>query len=152
MVPAERIELPTFGLQNRCTTAVLRRHLRCCESLYSARLEHSSIVWPYDGPDDRAFIRWPTFPLRPIRFFQSPQIWNCHLMARIVDENSMDCPGFPILCFFLGVTCLHERHTHDAAVSEQSDLSAAACFGRATAKPSNRSMPWRASISVEWDE
>ena len=26
MVPAERIELPTFGLQNRCTTAVLRRH------------------------------------------------------------------------------------------------------------------------------
>ena len=27
MVPAERIELPTFGLQNRCTTAVLRRHL-----------------------------------------------------------------------------------------------------------------------------
>ena len=25
MVPAERIELPTFGLQNRCTTAVLRR-------------------------------------------------------------------------------------------------------------------------------
>jgi hypothetical protein len=24
-VPAERIELPTFGLQNRCTTAVLRR-------------------------------------------------------------------------------------------------------------------------------
>jgi hypothetical protein len=27
MVPTERIELPTFGLQNRCTTAVLRRHL-----------------------------------------------------------------------------------------------------------------------------
>ena len=25
LVPAERIELPTFGLQNRCTTAVLRR-------------------------------------------------------------------------------------------------------------------------------
>jgi hypothetical protein len=25
VVPAERIELPTFGLQNRCTTAVLRR-------------------------------------------------------------------------------------------------------------------------------
>src|SRR5690606_19066368 len=25
MVPAERFELPTFGLQNRCTTAVLRR-------------------------------------------------------------------------------------------------------------------------------
>jgi hypothetical protein len=75
-----------------------------------------------------------------------------HGNSGIVDENSMDCPGFPILCFFLGVTCLHERHTHDAAVSEQSDLSAAACFGRATAKPSNRSMPWRASISVEWDE
>ena len=28
MVPAERIELPTFGLQNRCTTAVLRRPRR----------------------------------------------------------------------------------------------------------------------------
>ena len=25
MVPVERIELPTFGLQNRCTTAVLHR-------------------------------------------------------------------------------------------------------------------------------
>ena len=25
LVPTERIELPTFGLQNRCTTAVLRR-------------------------------------------------------------------------------------------------------------------------------
>jgi hypothetical protein len=24
-VPVERIELPTFGLQNRCTTAVLHR-------------------------------------------------------------------------------------------------------------------------------
>jgi hypothetical protein len=34
MVPAERIELPTFGLQNRCTTAVLRRlrlSLSCLE-------------------------------------------------------------------------------------------------------------------------
>ena len=26
VVPVERIELPTFGLQNRCTTAVLHRH------------------------------------------------------------------------------------------------------------------------------
>jgi hypothetical protein len=25
MVPAERIELPTFGLQNRCSTTELRR-------------------------------------------------------------------------------------------------------------------------------
>jgi hypothetical protein len=25
VVPVERIELPTFGLQNRCTTAVLHR-------------------------------------------------------------------------------------------------------------------------------
>ena len=24
MVPSERFELPTFGLQNRCTTTVLR--------------------------------------------------------------------------------------------------------------------------------
>jgi hypothetical protein len=28
MVPVERIELPTFGLQNRCSTAELNR-LRC---------------------------------------------------------------------------------------------------------------------------
>jgi hypothetical protein len=28
MVPVERIELPTFGLQNRCTTAVLHRRTR----------------------------------------------------------------------------------------------------------------------------
>ena len=35
MVPAERIELPTFGLQNRCTTAVLRRRLGV--SYYSGR-------------------------------------------------------------------------------------------------------------------
>ena len=26
MVPTERIELPTNGLQNRCSTAELRRH------------------------------------------------------------------------------------------------------------------------------
>jgi hypothetical protein len=25
-VPVERIELPTFGLQNRCSTAELNRH------------------------------------------------------------------------------------------------------------------------------
>ena len=28
LVPVERIELPTFGLQNRCTTAVLHRRTR----------------------------------------------------------------------------------------------------------------------------
>ena len=136
-MPAERIELPTFGLQNRCTTAVLRRHLRCCESLYSARLEHSSIVWPHDGPDDKAFIRWQTFSAAPNPFLPvaTGSELAPHGNSGIVDENSMDCPGFPILCFFLGVTCLHERHTHDTAVSEQSGLSAAACFGRATAKP-----------------
>jgi hypothetical protein len=27
VVPVERIELPTFGLQNRCSTAELNRHL-----------------------------------------------------------------------------------------------------------------------------
>jgi hypothetical protein len=26
LVPVERIELPTFGLQNRCSTAELNRH------------------------------------------------------------------------------------------------------------------------------
>ena len=28
VVPVERLELPTFGLQNRCTTTVLHRRLR----------------------------------------------------------------------------------------------------------------------------
>jgi hypothetical protein len=30
LVPAERIELPTFGLQNRCSTAELSRLKPCC--------------------------------------------------------------------------------------------------------------------------
>jgi hypothetical protein len=34
LVPVERIELPTFGLQNRCTTAVL--HRRAARSLAAA--------------------------------------------------------------------------------------------------------------------
>jgi hypothetical protein len=40
MVPVERIELPTFGLQNHCTTAVLHRRtkkFRPCYSLIRAR-------------------------------------------------------------------------------------------------------------------
>jgi hypothetical protein len=32
MVPAERIELPTFGLQNRCSTAELCRRLKGLKS------------------------------------------------------------------------------------------------------------------------
>ena len=28
LVPAERFELPTYGLQNRCTTTVLSRHIQ----------------------------------------------------------------------------------------------------------------------------
>ena len=38
MVPAERIELPTFGLQNRCTTAVLRRRGEVDFTEYKNRL------------------------------------------------------------------------------------------------------------------
>ena len=30
MVPAEGIEPPTFGLQNRCSTAELSRRLKTC--------------------------------------------------------------------------------------------------------------------------
>jgi hypothetical protein len=33
MVPVERIELPTFGLQNRCSTAELNRHCRTAISV-----------------------------------------------------------------------------------------------------------------------
>ncbi len=37
MVPAERIELPTFGLQNRCSTAELCRHT-WARGLYTAAI------------------------------------------------------------------------------------------------------------------
>jgi hypothetical protein len=33
VVPVERIELPTFGLQNRCSTAELNRQMRECEKI-----------------------------------------------------------------------------------------------------------------------
>jgi hypothetical protein len=45
MVPDERIELPTFGLQNRCTTAVLIR--RNCSRLTMDRrvpIERQTLV------------------------------------------------------------------------------------------------------------
>ena len=35
MVPVERIELPTFGLQNRCSTAELNRHPIDCICLFA---------------------------------------------------------------------------------------------------------------------
>ena len=49
-MPVERIELPTFGLQNRCSTAELNRRLRdhgpprkyCAEPLISRRLEYQT--------------------------------------------------------------------------------------------------------------
>src|SRR5262245_14087268 len=34
MVPGERIELPTNGLQNRCSTAELTRQLVGCQAVY----------------------------------------------------------------------------------------------------------------------
>jgi hypothetical protein len=34
MVPVERIELPTFGLQNRCSTAELNRQIEGAIKLY----------------------------------------------------------------------------------------------------------------------
>ena len=38
VVPVERIELPTFGLQNRCSTAELNRHLVDVSISYEYRL------------------------------------------------------------------------------------------------------------------
>jgi hypothetical protein len=37
MVPVERIELPTFGLQNRCSTAELNRQLEAIADLQKQR-------------------------------------------------------------------------------------------------------------------
>jgi hypothetical protein len=38
-VPVERIELPTFGLQNRCSTAELNRHLGSDKTLLYRRYQ-----------------------------------------------------------------------------------------------------------------
>jgi hypothetical protein len=44
MVPVERIELPTFGLQNRCSTAELNR-LKAIDRIVST----DGICMPHDG-------------------------------------------------------------------------------------------------------
>jgi hypothetical protein len=45
MVPTERIELPTNGLQNRCSTAELRRRSRLFngENLHNQRTDRSKM-------------------------------------------------------------------------------------------------------------
>jgi hypothetical protein len=50
-VPVERIELPTFGLQNRCSTAELNRQIlgssiRCHYQLTNI-LATLALSWPY---------------------------------------------------------------------------------------------------------
>ena len=62
MVPAERIELPTFGLQNRCTTAVLRRRCwlvgqKAADEIFSTG--NISKVVPVIGFDDKALTFGP---------------------------------------------------------------------------------------------
>jgi hypothetical protein len=76
LVPAERIELPTFGLQNRCTTAVLRRRDHRCRQSFSAvdgspasraasgaastvrRSRHLRSVGPLEHLADSRSLRW----------------------------------------------------------------------------------------------
>ena len=52
MVPVERIELPTFGLQNRCSTAELNR-----QSL-------KQFGWPNLHPAVRSALEYQTCPQR----------------------------------------------------------------------------------------
>ena len=47
MVPVERIELPTFGLQNRCSTAELNR-LKAIDRI-DAAVAADRICMPHDG-------------------------------------------------------------------------------------------------------
>jgi hypothetical protein len=47
-VPVERIELPTFGLQNRCSTAELNR-LKAIDRIDVGKLAADRIWMPRDG-------------------------------------------------------------------------------------------------------
>jgi hypothetical protein len=47
-VPVERIELPTFGLQNRCSTAELNR-LKAIDRIDVGKLAADRIRMPRDG-------------------------------------------------------------------------------------------------------
>jgi hypothetical protein len=48
VVPVERIELPTFGLQNRCSTAELNR-LQAIDRIDVGSIAADSIWMPHDG-------------------------------------------------------------------------------------------------------
>jgi hypothetical protein len=48
MVPVERIELPTFGLQNRCSTAELNR-LKAIDRIDVQNISGGRIRMPRDG-------------------------------------------------------------------------------------------------------
>ena len=48
MVPVERIELPTFGLQNRCSTAELNR-LKAIDRIDVGSIGADRIWMPHDG-------------------------------------------------------------------------------------------------------
>jgi hypothetical protein len=49
MVPVERIELPTFGLQNHCSTAELNR-LKAIDRIDAGGIAADRILMPHDGP------------------------------------------------------------------------------------------------------
>ena len=49
MVPVERIELPTFGLQNRCSTAELNR-LKAIDRIDAGSIAADRIRMPRNGP------------------------------------------------------------------------------------------------------
>jgi hypothetical protein len=48
LVPVERIELPTFGLQNRCSTAELNR-LQAIDRIDVGSIAADRIRMPHDG-------------------------------------------------------------------------------------------------------
>jgi hypothetical protein len=58
VVPVERIELPTFGLQNRCSTAELNR-LKAIDRIGVGdriRMPHDGCLWPQAGPRQPAHV------------------------------------------------------------------------------------------------
>jgi len=73
-VPVERIELPTFGLQNRCSTAELNR-LKAIDRIDVGKLAADRIRMPHDGS---VYGRGPGRVNRPIPGKTAFGPWCCH--------------------------------------------------------------------------
>jgi hypothetical protein len=69
MVPVERIELPTFGLQNRCSTAELNRLKRYLYPLMLIRIADDPVSRPVYGS-------WQHYVNASGGLFPRPRAWR----------------------------------------------------------------------------